>query len=321
MQILYKECYNIKNKTFYPLLQIGFKKEEKHIIPDYEIKYEYYNEEENIYIIDIPFFNGIFSNLNEDTILRINTLFDFGRDLIEKDYITSNIWKHFLFISSIKIPPIEKNIKTNFLNYINETKTKYTNLLKVQNFYLNLDDTNEKDIKNIQLDYSKWLNNKAPNINIKYKMIKSNSADFNQDFINKQELEADFIISYSSYCKNELELIYAFLNIIFSTQYDYKLFNCYNCSSFFIDIHASHIHCTYCRKVVLKEQKEKYYSKEIVKLENRIDSQYSSPYVSKKERDTYYTNKKNMKGKYKNREDKQRKWYLEHDRAKRKTRN
>ena len=28
---------------------------------------------------------------------------------------------------------------------------------------------------------------------------------------------ADMIITYSSYCKNELELIYSFLNIIFST--------------------------------------------------------------------------------------------------------
>lgn len=329
MQLLYKECYDIKTKTICPFIQISYSKEEQNIIPSFEIKYEYYDMQEDVFIIDVPFSNGIFSNITKRAKKIIDTIFSFSLTLTKKNYINSDVWSYFLFTSNIKINPIEKGIKTRLTDKINKSNIRYKDLVKLQNYYSDFDDDKKENISNSQVQLSKLFydsysikkDSKTDNIKLKYNMIKFNSKDFNQEFLNKKESNADMIITYSSFCKNELELIYSFLNIIFSTNHDYKLFTCFNCGNFFVDTHASYLNCTYCRKVVQKEQKKNYDKKPIVILENRIDSQYYNDHTSKEERAEYLKEKKIAKGKYKNDEEKLTKWYLSKDKKRKKITN
>lgn len=329
MQLLYKECYDIKTKTICPLIQISYSKEEKNIIPNFEVKYEYYDIQEEIFIVDVPFSNGIFSNITKKTKEIIDTIFSFSLTLTKKNYISSDVWNYFLFTSNIIINPIQKVIETKLANKINKSNIRYRDIIKLQNYYYGFDDDKKKNISNIQVQLSKLFYNsystkkesKTNNIKLKYNMIKLNSEDFNQQYLNKKESNTDMIITYSSFCKNELELIYSFLNIIFSTNYDYKLFTCFNCSNFFVDTHASYLNCPYCRKVVVKEQKKNYDKKPIVILENRIDAQYYSNYTSEEEKEEYLKDKKIAKGKFRNNEKKLIEWYLSKDKKRRHTKN
>lgn len=324
MQLLYKECYNIKTKTMCPFIQIGYSEEEKNIIPKFEIKYEYYDTNEDIYIVDIPFSNGIFSNITKNTKEIIDTIFSFGITLTKKNYINSDVWNYFLFTSCIPISSVQKGIETKFANKLNESNIRYKDIMKLQNYYLGLENDKKGNISNSQLQlsqlfynsYSTEKNRTTDNIKLKYKIIKFNSENFNQEFLNQIEINADMIITYSSFCKTELELIYSFLNVIFSTSYDYKLFTCFNCNNFFVDTHASHLNCTYCRKIVNKDKKKTYDKKPIVMLENRIDAQYYSNYTSEEEREEYLKEKKEIKGKFKNNEKKLTEWYLSKDKKK-----
>lgn len=327
MQLLYKECYDIKTRTVCPLIQIGYSEKEKNIIPNFEIKYEHYDVQEGIFIIDIPFSNGIFSNITESTKKIIDTIFSFSLILTKKNYINSDVWNYFLFTSNIQVAPIQKVIETRLVDKINKTDIAYKNIIKLQNYYSNFDNDKKKNISDSQLKvsqlfYDKYSIKKGTNsIKLKYKMIKFDSKDFNQKFLNENEINADMVITYSSFCKNEIELIYSFLNIIFSTNYDYKLFTCFNCSNFFVDTHASCLNCPYCRKVVQKEQKKNHDEKPIVKLENRIDAQYYSAYISEEEKAEYLKEKKIAKGKYKNNENKLTEWYLSKDKKRRNIKN
>lgn len=329
MQLLYKECYDIKTKIICPFIQISYSEEEKNIIPKFEIKYEYYDTQEGIFIVDVPFSNGIFSNITKRTKEIIDTIFSFSLTLTKKNYINSDVWNYFLFTSSIKINPIQKSIETRLADKINKSNIRYKDIIKLQNYYSSFDDDKKRSISNSQVQLSKLFydsysikkDSKTDNIKLKYKMIKFNSKDFNQEFLNQKESNADMIITYSSFCKNELELIYSFLNIIFSTNYDYKLFTCFNCGNFFVDTHASCLNCPYCRKIVQKEQKKNYDKKPIVILENRIDSQYYNNYTSEEEREEYRKDKKIAKGKFRNDEKKLIEWYLSKDKKRRHTKN
>ena len=62
MQLLYKEYYNIKSKTVCPIIQIGYLEKEKDIIPNFKEKIEYYDTQEEAFVVNIPFSNGIFFN-------------------------------------------------------------------------------------------------------------------------------------------------------------------------------------------------------------------------------------------------------------------
>lgn len=327
MQLLYKECYDIKARTVCPLIQIGYSEKEKNIIPSFEIKYEHYDVQEGIFIIDIPFSNGIFSNITESTKKIIDTIFSFSLTLTKKNYINSDGWNYFLFTSNIQVAPIQKVIERRLADKINKTDITYKDIIKLQNYYSNYNNDKKKNISDSQLKvsqlfYDKYsIKNKTNSIKLKYKMIKFDSKDFNQEFLNKKEINADMVITYSSFCKSELELIYSFLNIIFSTNYDYKLFTCFNCSNFFVDTHASCLNCPYCRKVVQKEQKKNHDEKPIVKLENRIDAQYYSSYISEEEKEKYLKEKKIAKGKYKNNENKLTEWYLSKDKKRKNIKN
>ncbi len=329
MQLLYKECYDIKNKTICPFIQIGYSIKEKTIIPNFEIKYEYYDTQEDIFVLDVPFSNGIFSNITKKTKEIINTIFSFSLTLTQKNYINTDVWNYFLYTSGIKISPIQKNIETKFADKLNKSSMRYKDIIKLQNYYSELDDDKKENISNSLLELSKLFydnysikeKNKTKNIKLKYKMLKFDSKNFNQQFLNEIEKNADMIITYSSFCKNELELIYSFLNIIFSTNYDYKLFTCFNCSDFFIDTHASYLNCPYCRKIVQKKQKENYDKKPIVKLENRIDAHYYNNYTSDEERELYRKEKKIAKGKFKNNEEKLTEWYLSKDKKRKHIKN
>ncbi|MGN1342814.1 MAG: hypothetical protein ACI4VL_06480 [Bacilli bacterium] len=328
MQLLYKEYYNIKSKTICPIIQMGYSEKEKNIIPNFETKIEYYDTQEDIFVVDIPFSNGIFSNISTKTVEIIKTFYDFGLTLTKKGYINSNAWNYFLLISNISISPIQKSIKTRLADKLEKENIRYKDIIHLQNYYSNLDDK-QNNINDIQVQLSKLLyniysmknKNKSQSIELKYKMIKFDSKDFNEVFFYDIEKNADIIITYSSFCKNELELIYTFLNIIFSTNYDYKLFTCFNCNSFFIDTNGSYIHCPYCRKVVQKMKKKNYDQKPIVKLENRIDAQYYSVYTSENERKEYLKEKKIAKGKYKNNEKKLMEWYLSKDKKRKHIKN
>lgn len=328
MQLLYKECYNIKSKTICPIIKIAYSEKESTIIPDFEIKCKYYDEKEEIFIVDIPFSNGIFSNITNKTREIIKSIFLFSFTLNQKNYINSNAWNYFLFTSNIKISPIQKTIETRFDDKFDNSTIQYRDIINLQNYYSNLENNKDNNLSDIQLHLSKLLydnysteENKSQNIKLKYKMIKFDSKDFNQNFFEKIEINADMVITYTSFCKNELELIYSFLNIIFSTNYDYKLFTCFNCGDFFIDTHANCVNCPYCRKIVQNVQKKNYEQKPIVKLENRIDAQYYNNYTSDEEREEYRKEKKIAKGKFKNNENKLTEWYLSKDKKRKKTKN
>lgn len=327
MQLLYKECYDIKTQTVCPFIQIGYSAEEKNNLPNFEIKYEYYDELEELFILDIPFSNGIFSNIKKSTKEIINTMFSFGLTLSKKNYINSNVWNYFLFSSNIQVAPIQRVIETRLTDKINKTDITPKDIIKLQNYYSNHVDDKKKNISESQLKisqlfYDKYsIKNDTNNIKLKYKMIKFDSKNFNQAFLYEKEHNADMVITYSSFCKNELELIYSFLNIIFSTNYDYKLFTCFNCTNFFVDTHASCLNCHYCRKIVQQKQKKEYDKKPIVVLENRIDSQYYNDYTSYEEKEIYRKEKKQAKGKYKNNEKELIKFYLSKDKKRKKIKN
>lgn len=330
MQLLYKEYYNIKSKTVCPIIQIGYSEKEKDIIPNFKEKIEYYDTQEEVFVVNIPFSNGIFSNMPTELKEIIKTFFDFGLSLTEKDYINSNAWNYFLFTSNIQVSPIQKSIETRLANKLKDNNIRYKDIIKMQNYYSNFD-SKIKDIGNIQIGLSKLLydiysikkESSNKRIKLKYKMVKFKSEDFNNEFINNLEINSDIIITYSSFCNNKLDLIYSFLNMIFSTDYDYKLFICFNCDHFFIDTNGSYIYCPYCRKVVPKIQKKNYDQNPIVRLENRIDAQYYSAYTSEEERYKYLAEKKIIKGKYgKGKNDKKLiEWYLSKDKKRRHIKN
>ena len=101
-------------------------------------------------------------------------------------------------------------------------------------------------------------------------------------------------IEYKFQFQNVLDLLYTFLDCIFSSDYDYKIKKCNNCSNFFITLNNKNNNCPNCSKQIKKLQKRNYENKDIVKLERKVNQLFYAP-NRLNEKDNYYKQKKQLK--------------------------
>lgn len=96
--------------------------------------------------------------------------------------------------------------------------------------------------------------------------------------------------------KNEIELLYSFLECIFQSDYNYKIKRCNNkeCLNFYITLDTKTKHCPHCLPTIKKLRKREYENRELVKIERRINQLFYAP-NRLNEKDAYYKKKQQKK--------------------------
>lgn len=328
MQLIYSEIYEITanhKHNCYPKLSIAYLEKEKKNIPKFEAKAIEHNIDMESIILYLPFSFGLFRKLSLETTKKLDTLLDFSYNLLNVKCIDKNAWDFFIATSNIYLSSPNKYIHTYLSNSQQLSRFKNANnFLKndkqhhIFSYYSNSSNADNDNIINEQLEMCKvlkkeFLNNENKNDKVKfnYDLILNNDVHISP----LKEFGVDGGIMYKKYVINftdELNLVYSFLDCIFSTKYSYKLLKCENCKKFFINLNSNKKHCPLCTDVIIRAQKANYEKPNLVKLERKINSLYNSPTKTKEQRDEYLRQKQKMKAEHKDDELAQKNWYLQH---------
>lgn len=322
MKLIYNEIYTSNNQCI-PTLQFEYK--EKNILPNLTaISID--NEEIDYNIANINFSYGLFDSLSKSTIDKLETILLFADKFLGVDYISKNIWKPFLFTSEITIPPIQKSISSickNLPNYDNQNHYKIMNYYSDTECYKNnrpikfdIDNiselqsieyqqiesnmfklkSNEKNFKSLKHKYKKLVFPNDINVN----SINAFSYGFN---IKNSNTKPCIIIRYECNVNNELSILYAMLDLLFSSVYSFSIKKCKYCDKFYITNKTDNLYCsrehiienenTTCGNVVAKLQKSykyKIFTKKDKSFLNSLNSnkqcslEYINNYISERDK-------------------------------------
>lgn len=297
MRLTYSELYgtDTENKGYcLPTLELYYTYEERELIPKSKYLIEEKEDDSNLYTAYIPFFSTFFDGLKEETLSKLQSIFDFSIKYNNTNYINREIWKPFLFTSNISIKDIRKNYNTHLEKVENSNSKrplfkkynrKSNNQLEVEKYYRSRVSKYNKDIANTQVKIYKELakhfsNSIKPTLKQTYITQKARREELNRLSIMKQGVYGGIMnIDYSFEFKNELELLYNFLECIFQSDYNYKIKKCNNkdCQNFYITLDTKTKHCPYCLPTIKKLKKIEYENKEIVKIERRVNQLFYAP--------------------------------------------
>lgn len=308
MELIYSEMYGVDkdNVGYYiPSLEFSYYYDEMEHIP--KSIYAITENEESLYTTYIPFFDTFFDGLTDKTIGKIQSMLDFAYKYNQKNYIDKNIWKPIIYTTNIKCNQIQKVVNTHLEKKIDKNNkhklyrkhySKREDQQIVESYYNNSNIPYDKNISSLQ---TKIYNSLTPNFNNIYK------PSFKQQYTIKMPNEIIGLslmryglyggimnIEYKFQFQNELDLLYTFLDCIFSSDYDYKIKKCNNCSNFFITLNNKNNNCPNCSKQIKKLQKRNYENKDIVKLERKVNQLFYAP-NRLNEKDNYYKQKKQLK--------------------------
>lgn len=320
MKLIYDEIYgtNGSKSIVIPTLKIILNNDEDNILPNISEKLI---QDDGFTFANLPFNEGIFGYLSETTINKLHSLLSFSFKMFGNQYINRDIWKPFLFTSNIRLLPIKKTINSNITNLRNSKFTKDDKQLKVEQYYKNKNIPLDNSIASLQFDlYSKMRNelitnkiNNTDKLRLRYKIrVPKNEFLDVIDIMSVGYWNGDISISYEIDFTNELDLLYSFLDCLFSSEYNYKIKQCNKCDKFFITLKSDHLHCPTCLRIHTKERKQKHENQNIIKLERKINSLYNSSYTSKEDRQKYLSEKMRKKIEYEDDEEKLKNWYLSH---------
>lgn len=314
MQLTYSEIYakdTEENGYCLPILEFHYTDDEKNLIPKSKYLIEEKENDSNLYTAYIPFFNSFFDGLKEETISKLQSLFDFAIKYNGNNYINKEVWKPFLFTSNIKIGNILRTFNTH-LEKVDDPSSKRplyrkynrknANQLKVEKYYRSRVEKYNQDIGAIQSDIYKELanlfsNSIKPSLKQNYITQRARNEELYRLSIMRQGVYGGIMnIDYSFDFKNELELLYSFLDCLFQSDYNYKIKRCNNkeCLNFYITLDTRTKHCPHCLPTIKKLQKKEYENNDIVKIERRVNQLFYAP-NRLKEKDTYYKEKRQKK--------------------------
>lgn len=313
MELIYSEIYglNLENNGYcIPTLEFYYTEEERNLLPKSKYIIEEKESDTNLYTAYIPFFDTFFDGLKETTISKLNSILEFANKSNSVDYISREIWLPFLYTSNIEINNIKKNYNTHLLPIQNDKEKrplykKYNAKSKeqkeVEHYYRSKVAVYNNDIANMQykiyINLTKhFSNNIKPTLKEKYISKKAREKDLPILSIMKQGVYGGVMnIDYKFKFHNELELLYSFLDSIFSSDYNYKIKKCKQCHNFYITLNTNSKHCHYCLPTIKKLQKQNYENKELIKIERRINQLFYAPNrLNEKEK---YLKKKQQKKK------------------------
>lgn len=310
MQLIYSELYGVnKDNIGYcmPSVEFSYYYDELPQIP--KSKYAITENEDGLYVTYIPFFDTFFDGLSDTIIGKLQSMLDFAYKYNGKKYIDKNIWKAIIFTANIKCNQIQKVVNTHLEkkideNHRNKLYRKYYRKREdqniVENYYNNANKTYDENIATMQI---KIYNSLVPSFNNIYKQ--SFKQKYNIKVLMKHDLLVASLMRYGLFggimnidytfeFQKELDLVYTFLDCIFSSDYDYKIKKCNNCSNFFITLNNKNNNCPNCSEQIKKLQKRNYENKEIVKLERRVNQLFYAP-NRLNEKANYFKQKRELK--------------------------
>lgn len=315
MKLTYSEIYGKDTKGngyCLPTLELYYTYEERKLIPKSKYLIEEKEEDSNLYTAYIPFFSTFFDGLKEETISKLKSIFDFTKKYNRKDYISKEIWKPFLFTSNIAIGNIQKTYNTHLekVEKPNSRRPLYkkynrksANQLEVEKYYKSRVSKYNQEIGTIQRSIyneltNHFLNNVKPSLKQNYIIQKTRDKDLPILSIMKQGVYGGIMnIEFTFDFRNELELLYSFLECIFQSDYNYKIKRCNNkeCLNFYITLDTKTKHCPYCLSTIKKLQKQKYENKDLVKIERRVYQLVNAPNRRNEKKEYLGTKRKKKK--------------------------
>ena len=308
MELIYSEMYGVDKDNigyYVPSLEFSYYYDEMGQIP--KSIYAITENEESLYTTYIPFFDTFFDGLTDNTIGKLQSMLDFANKYNQKNYIDKSTWKSIIFTTNIKCNQIQKVVNTHLEKKIDKNNkhklyrkhySKREDQQIVENYYNNTDMPYDKNISSLQ---TKIYNSLTPSFNNIYK------PSFKQQYTLKMPNEIISLslmryglyggimnIDYKFQFNNELDLLYTFLDCIFSSDYDYKVKQCKSCPNFFITLNNKNNNCPDCSKQIKKLQKMNYENKDIVKLERKVNQLFYAP-NRLNEKENYYNQKRQLK--------------------------
>lgn len=243
MKLIVNEIHTAENFSF-PIIEIELNNSNKLpnlvILNDKDLEKQFLEKEfYETYPNILNFSHGLFDSVSKNVIEKLETIYS-----INNDYINYKLWTYFLAISELDLPPIKRKTKTfntsinsnTIVNYFNNnTNTDITNMLI-------------KEYTSITKTFP-FLNRTTNKISSYLFLPKDVDTYLIYDNYN---YKTNFQISYEVSVKNELELLYAFLDIIFSSKFRYYIKKCEYCHKFFITNKSD---TKYCSRVDLKYNK------------------------------------------------------------------
>lgn len=288
MEMIYSELYAVNKKTneYYcsPLLEITYISNDVDKAPKTNNGILEKYEDEDLYTLNISFFDTFFDGLSDNTIYRLDSILDFANKYNNHNYISKEIWKPFLYTSNIQCNQIQKVINTHLKEITNDSaknklyknyNAKDDNQKIVEQYYKNNKNEYNKSIATLQSNIYKKLSNEEFYNKIsfaqKYKIKPTNKSNLTALSLMRRGLFGGYMnIDYKFQFNNELELLYTFLDCIFSSDYNYKIKKCKNCNNYFITMDTRTKHCSHCTQEIIKYQKQNYEDNDIVKIERRV---------------------------------------------------
>lgn len=322
MKLIYTEIYGADEKTSIsiPTLKVILANKNDNSLPN--LKKKKIQEDDGFYFVNLSFDEGLFDCFSEIVKYKLQSLLSFYNKLFGYEYINRDIWKPFLFTSNVKLLPIKKTINSNITNSNNSNKfVKDSRQIQVEQYYHNKNLPFDNNIASLQFElYNKMKNELITNniyntdkLRLRYKIRVPNNNYLDViDIMSAGYWGGAISISYEIDFTNELDLLYTFLDCLFSSEYNYKIKQCNKCDKFFITLKSDHLHCPTCLRIHTKERKQKHENQNIIKLERKINSLYNSPYTSKEDRQKYLYEKMRKKIEYEDDEEKLKNWYLSH---------
>lgn len=256
-------------------------------VPNVEIELDNVNELPNIKVLNdkniesssnykypnlINFSHGFFDSLSPNTLNKLNDIFS-----INNDFINYKLWTYFVAMCELNIIPIKTKMKT-YNSPLNN---------KILNDYFN-NNKSHKNISQTLINEYKTISKTFPFLNrttnkISKKLVLPNDVDTYLVHDTYLGYKASFLISREVITNNEIELLYAFLDIIFSSKYRYYVKKCDNCNSFFITTSTNTKYCNRidteynrtCSELVIKNRLKYGNLQECEKVEKRVRSYFN----------------------------------------------
>lgn len=238
-----------------------------------------YPSEKETKVYDLKdFINGAF----DDILSTLNNILEFSNEFLDYEVINKEIWIKYQIENQIKIPRIGKEFKKAIVGEGNFEKHKYTTINYVKN----------KKTKELQFRSDKLF---------------SKNLNLFETLENKYE-SYDLRIYRDSVCNDLEEVIYAFLECLFSSKIIYHIKRCKHCDNFFIAIKSDTKFCSKkhlinneyitCSKIVAKLQKT-YEYKELMKIDkNNLASIINNKKYLNVNIDEYKAERDHFKEKY-----------------------
>lgn len=324
MKLIYRELYTLnKNKPVcIPSVALVYSKDDN-TLPMLE-KENIFDDEYNTSYLS---FSDVFKIFSSPALKKLQSIFDFGTCLLSNsDYINKDIWKQFLFTSNVNLAPIKKSIKSYniFRKKSENDRTKSNYQIKVNRYYSNLKLNYSSKIKDMQLSLrneieEKLLNGKSIDLLLKHKykinILKDEYSNAFLDITSTGRNNGEMVIEYEIESFNELELLYTFLDCIFSSEYNYSIKKCDKCKFFYIISKTDNNYCFKCKTIINNNRSKAFRDKEIYILENRLNSlYYNKKYKNNEEKlkvlEQYKKLKKKARKKFKADEIGMKNWFI-----------